>query len=135
MKFVPIVMTSLLLISGIPAAASQAGWELIGERTVSNNTGREEIQTRPIVYASHLRLCATRQAIRFDGLDVQYRNGGTQQVSVGAQIPAGSCTHNIALSNRGGRDIDKVTLSYQASRRDGAAPRVLVFALADIVLR
>ena len=134
MNFRPVILASFLLLSAASAAADQAGWELIGERTVDRNTGREEIDAQPTVYASHLRLCADRQAVRFEDLDVLYRNGNEQRVSVRALIPAGSCTRDIALSNQGERDIDRVALTYQAASGE-RTPRVFVFARAYRVLR
>jgi hypothetical protein len=134
MKLRSLIVTSILMLSVAPAAASQAGWELIGERTVERGAGRQEIRSLPIVYASHLRLCADREAIRFEDLDVFYRNGNEQQVSVQALIPAGRCTPDITLNNRGRLDIDKISLTYNAGGQ-GRAPRIYVFALADVVLR
>ena len=130
----PLIFFPILLNSAASAASPQVSWELIGERTVDRGAGRDEISARPIVYASHLRLCADREAIRFDDLEVYYRNGNEQRVAVQALIPAGRCTPDIALSNRGRRDIDKIALSYNAES-GGQNPRVYVFALAGIVLR
>lgn len=135
MKKKPMLATFLLLISIAAPASSQPGWELIGERTVDRGAGREEIEASPIVYASHLRLCADRHAIRFHDVDVLYRNGNRQQVSVRSDIPAGRCTPDIALSNAGQRDIDRVALSYRADGGEPRRPRVYVFALAGRVLR
>ena len=134
MKPSPAVIASLALISAVPAIGSPAGWELIGERTVARGDGREEIVTRPIVYASHLRLCADRDAVRFQGLDVRSRNGNAQRIAVDSFVPAGRCTADIPLSNRGARDIDRVALDYRATGAE-RAPRVFVFALAGTVLR
>ena len=130
----PLIFFPFLLISAASAAAPQAGWELIGERTIDRGAGREEISSRPIVYASHLRLCADREAIRFDDLEVLYRNGNEQRVAVQTLIPAGRCTPDIALSNRGQRDIDRIALTYNAESGE-RNPRIFVFALAGIVLR
>jgi hypothetical protein len=122
------------VLSAAATASSQAGWELIGERTVEPGAGREEIRSRPIVYASHLRLCADREAIRFDELEIFYRNGNEQNVAVQADIPAGSCAPDIALSNRGQRDIDKLSLSYRTAADESEAPKIYVFARAYRVL-
>ncbi len=125
----------LLLVSALPGAAAPTEWQLIGERTVARGAVRESIQARPIVYASHLRLCADRQDIRFGDLDILYRNGREQRLNVQALIPAGRCTPDLALSNVGERDIDRVVLSFQTAADAPQAPRIYVFALAGIVLR
>ena len=134
MKYRPMILASLLLLLAVPAAADQAGWSYIGEHTVDPSAGRDEIDAYPIVYASHLRLCASRQAIQLRELDVFYRNGNQERVAVQALVPAGRCTTDIALSDEGARDIAKIGLSYQAASGE-LAPRVVVFARPSRVRR
>jgi hypothetical protein len=129
------IIAALLLSSASPLFAEQAGWELIGERTVDRGRVHAEIPTRPIVYASHLRLCADRQSVRFDTLHVRYRNGHQQSVPVQLVVPAGRCTTDIALRNQGERDIDRVSFALDAEGSDSERPRIFVFARAGLVLR
>lgn len=124
----PPLLALSLLAPVIAGAARPYSWELIGERTVDHGANREMIEPPQIVYATHLRLCADRKAVRFDALEVQFRNGSDQSIPLEATIPAGRCTNDIALRSPGARDIHSVMLSYQAAGDEAVRPRVLVFA-------
>ena len=135
MRHVGSFVGAILLVSSSHLLAGRPGWELVGEHTVARDTHHAEISARPIVYASHLRLCADRQAVRFDRLDVLYRNGNRQSVPIRSVVPAGRCTTDIGLSNRGERDVDRIALDLGADASGVTRPRILIFARAGLVLR
>lgn len=129
------IAATILAALAMPAAAEEIGWELIGERTVPAGADRAMIDARPIVYATHLRLCADRRAVRLDDVDVFFRNGREQTLTLGAVVPAGRCTTDIALVNVGARDVDRLLLGYRAVGEGQVRPRLFVFARATTVLR
>ena len=124
-----------LLISAVPAFAQEPGWELIGERTVDGLAERDVIDARPIVYATHLRLCVDREALNVRDVEVFYRNGNQQSLPIGLVVPAGGCTPDVELHNSGSLDLDRLMLSYGRAGPREVRPRIYVFALASRVLR
>ncbi len=72
-----------------------------------------------------IKLCVYRNPVHFIDVDVFYRNGGHQDVSVRQRINPGQCTRAIDL-NGDDRNITRVALVYEETsfRRRHATVRL-----------
>ena len=87
-------------------------WEKLGERKVDRQVDRDEIfvTAREGVF-SKIKLIVRRSAINMHRCVVHFRNGGTQEVDIRNNIPAGGETRVIDIDgNR--RIITKVVFWY-----------------------
>jgi hypothetical protein len=72
-----------------------------------------------------MRLCVFNGPIEVRDVDVCFRNGGHQDVSVRRLMQAGTCSRNLDLSgNR--RDVTAVRLKYAPLARHATRPIVRV---------
>ncbi len=107
-----------------PAAA----WDVIGVRDVRDRTDRDTIAVEGHRQFQRIKFCVYRQPVHFYDLDVQYRNGGHQDVDVRQRINPGQCTRVIDL-NGDDRDIASISMLYEeTSFRRRAHATVRVFA-------
>lgn len=119
-----------LAISAFVALAATAGpaaaWDVIGTRDVRDRTDRDTIIVEGHRQFERIKLCVYRQPVHFYDVDVHFRNGGHQDVSVRERINPGQCTRAIDL-NGDDRDITSISMLYEETsfRRRHATVRVL----------
>src|SRR5262245_36564264 len=109
-------LTTLALAAALAfTAASPAvawNWTLLGARNVMDRTDHDAIVLPGNREFNRIRLCVYRNPIRFYDLDIRYRNGGHQDVSVRDFIAAGGCTRAIDL-NGANRNIERIDMTYE----------------------
>jgi hypothetical protein len=106
-------------------AGPAAAWDLVGTREVRDRTERDTITLNGHRQFERIKLCVYRNPVHFLDLDVRYRNGGHQDVSVASRINAGQCTRVIDLVGDD-RDITTISMLYEETsfRRRRATVRV-----------
>lgn len=103
-------------------------WDVIGVRDVRDRTDRDTIVVEGHRRFERIKLCVYRNPVHFLDVDVRYRNGGHQDVSVRQRLNPGQCTRAIDL-NGDERDIATVSLLYEeTSWRRGAHATVRLLA-------
>jgi hypothetical protein len=117
------------LMAALPADAQQWRWNERGWRTIGytrvDGRDSDRINLPGVTRQREIRLCAMNAPLRLRDFDIRFANGGRQDVSTRAVLPAGRCTRAIDLrGNR--RDIDSVRLRYEPIRRAGARWRPIV---------
>jgi hypothetical protein len=126
MKAKLLVVGALMMFGTVANAAPAAAWELLGTRVVSDRMERDTIFVPGHARYRQIKLCVYRNPVRIYDLDVNFRNGGHQDVAVRSRINAGSCTRNIDLNGHR-RDIKNIKLRYEETswgRRHSATVRV-----------
>ncbi len=123
MKFKAVVLSAFLSLA---CASPAAAWDVIGTRDVRDRTDRDTIVLGGHRQFERIKLCVYRQPVHFYDVDVRYRNGGHQDVSVRQRINPGRCTRVIDL-NGDDRDIESISMLYEETsfRRRHATVRVL----------
>lgn len=121
-----ILGTALLALISGPALA-QANWRTIGYKTVARGTDVDTIRTPGDARYRQVRLCSLNRPIRMVDFDVNFENGGQQDVNVRQRIAPGSCTRAIDLKGQR-RDIANVRLRYERIQRGLGVPVVRVQA-------
>ncbi len=123
MKFHTAIAIAFLSLAG--TAAPAFAWDLIGTRQVLDRTDRDTIHLTGHRTFNRIRLCVYRQPVHFYDLDVNFNNGGHQDISVRARINPGQCTRVIDLEG-GNRDIANISMLYEETsfRRARAVVRV-----------
>ena len=116
-----------VLASSFAAASPALAWTQIAERIVTDRLDPDLIVLPGPVRYSQVKLCVYRNPVRFYDLDVNFANGGKQDVQVRARINPGACTRNIDL-NGADRDIVSIKLMYEETSRRRARGTVRVFA-------
>ncbi len=116
-----------VLASSFAAASPALAWTQIAERIVTDRLDPDLIVLPGPVRYSQIKLCVYRNPVRFYDLDVNFANGGKQDVQVRARINPGACTRNIDL-NGADRDIVSIKLMYEETSRRRARGTVRVFA-------
>jgi hypothetical protein len=96
----------------MPAPAQQ-GWVSLGTREVNDRVDRDTVRVEGRARFGEIRLCVSRRPVRFYDVDVRFRNGERQDVSLRALLRPGACTRTIDLKGRE-RDIESVSFSYEA---------------------
>jgi len=107
-------------------ASPASAWDVIGVREVRDRTDRDVIVVEGPRQFERIKLCVYRNPVHFIDVDVHYRNGGHQDVSVRQRINPGQCTRAIDL-NGDDRNITRVSLLYEETsfRRRTATVRLL----------
>ena len=123
-------MTLKAILAGavvmLAACATPAGaWTQIGVRDVRDRTDRDVIVVQGPRQFERIKLCVYRNPVHFIDVDVFYRNGGHQDVSVRQRINPGQCTRVIDL-NGDDRNITTVSMVYEETsfRRRTATVRL-----------
>ncbi|MEX0645925.1 MAG: hypothetical protein WD076_11475 [Parvularculaceae bacterium] len=115
------------LVSVSAAASPAAAWDLIGTREVRDRTERDTIVVEGAATYRQVKVCVYRQPIHFIDVDINFRNGGHQDVSIAARINPGKCTRNIDLEG-GARDISSISFLYEETSFRRRTATVKVFA-------
>jgi hypothetical protein len=113
------------LVMAAACATPAAAWTQIGVREVRDRTDRDVIHANGPRQFERIKLCVYRNPVHFYDLDVFYRNGGHQDVSVRTRINPGECTRAIDL-NGDDRNITRVAMVYEETsfRRRTATVRL-----------
>ena len=117
------------LVAMAPADAQQWRWNDRGWRTIAyarvDGRDTDTIRAPGVTRQREIRLCSMNAPLRLRDFDIRFANGGRQDASTRAVLPAGRCTRAIDLrGNR--RDIDAVRLRYEPFRRGLARPVVRI---------
>lgn len=117
------VLSAFLALAA--TAGPAAAWDVIGVRDVRDRTDRDTIVVEGHRQFERIKLCVYRQPVHFYDVDVRFRNGGRQDVSVRQRINPGQCTRAIDL-NGDDRDITTISMLYEETsfRRRHATVRV-----------
>lgn len=109
-------LAAALLIGAatVLAATPAAAWEQIGYRQVNLGNDTDTIWIEGHERFARIKLCVANRPVRFHDLDVNFRNGGHQDVAIRDVIPVGGCTRNIDLEG-GRRDIKNIVLRYETA--------------------
>ena len=117
---------SMLTLPGAAEARPRRGWELLGERTV---TDRAERDVLPVTAARgafrRIRIEVRDRAVQFHDLKIHFADGDTQDVAIREVIKAGGQSRAIDLAGRS-RIIRSIELRYDAQSLFGHPARVVV---------
>lgn len=124
MKFKAMAMGAVLAI-GACAATPAAAWTPLGVREVRDHTERDTFVLNGPRAFDRIKLCVYRNPVHFYDLDVRFRNGGHQDVSIRQRINPGECTRAINLIGDD-RNITTVSMVYEETsfRRRTATVRL-----------
>lgn len=109
------------------AAGPAAAWDMIGQKNVSDRVERDTMVIGGHRKFERIKICVYRHPVHFIDVDVFFRNGGHQDVSVAARINPGECTRVIDLKGDD-RDIQSITFRYEETSRKRRTATVKVFA-------
>lgn len=120
---------SICATAGVATSASAArgGWETIGTRNVNGTIDRETIRVRGNERFRALRICAQRRPIRILGANVDFANGGSQDLNATSILSAGECSRPIDLRGKA-RDITQVRMTYAKFKIFSRTPVLIVQA-------
>lgn len=111
MKFKAMALGAVLAI-GACAATPAAAWTPLGVREVRDRTERDTFVLNGPRAFDRIKLCVYRNPVHFYDLDVRFRNGGHQDVSIRQRINPGECTRAINLIGDD-RNITTVSMVYE----------------------
>ena len=110
MKFKAFAVCAFLAAAALASPAM--AWDQVGVRQVRDRTERDTIALSGPRQFERIKLCVYRNPVHFYDLDVRYRNGGHQDVSVRQRINPGECTRVIDL-NGTDRNVTTVSMVYE----------------------
>lgn len=116
---------ALVMVAACATPAS--AWTQIGVREVRDRTDRDVVVVEGPRQFERIKLCVYRNPVHFYDLDVFYRNGGHQDVSVRSRINPGECTRVIDL-NGDDRNITRVAMVYEETSFRRRTATVRLFA-------
>ena len=126
MRIAYFIIPAAIAAIAVPASAQQRGWQTIGQRSIEYGVDRDKIELRGNARHRQVRICAVGRDFKLLDADVNFANGGEQDISESRTIRAGTCTRSVDL--RGDRrDITSVKLFYSRFNR-GRAPMVRIQA-------
>lgn len=94
------------------AATPAVAWDMIGAREVRDRTERDTFVLPGARRFDRIKLCVYRNPVHFHDLDIRFRNGGHQDVSIRRRINPGECTRDIDLAGDD-RNITAVSMVYE----------------------
>ena len=118
-----LALTALAVAAPVEA---QRGWIFLGQRHVTDRAERDVIRVAGARRFGQIRICVADRAVRFNDVDIRFRNGGNQDVKLRSIVAADSCSGAIELRGRG-RDIDQVVFAYEARRLGRRGARVRLY--------
>jgi len=127
----PRILALLVLIAlaagFAPPAAARGGWELLGERVVTDRVDHDTIVvTRAEGTFKALQIRVHQRPVQFRSLKLHFANGDVQSVELRDRIPAGGKSRVIDVEG-GDRVIRSVELVYDAQALGGRTAKVRVF--------
>lgn len=108
-------MKNLLLAAAVSlsALASPAfAWTEVARRVVTDRMDVDVVALPGWARYDEIKLCVLRHPVKFYDLDVNFANGGHQDIEVRDRINPGGCTRNIDLRGYD-RDITSIKLKYE----------------------
>jgi hypothetical protein len=108
-------------------ADARRGWENIGSREVNGGLDRDTIAVRGNERFREIRLCAQGRPVRVFDADIEFANGGRQDLRASSLLSPGECSRPFNLTGTR-RDITRVRLSYAKFRVFSRPPRIIVQA-------
>jgi endonuclease YncB( thermonuclease family) len=121
-----LVAAAVILLTPMQADA-QGGWETIGSREVNGVLDRDTIAVRGDERFRAVRLCALGRPVRVYDADIEFANGGRQDLRASSLLSPGECSRPFNLAGTR-RDITRVRLSYAKFRIFARPPRIIVQA-------
>lgn len=122
------LFAAAVTLASIAATASPAAaWDLIGVREVADRTDRDTMVIEGHRRFTRIKVCVYRKPVHFHDVDINFENGGHQDVSVRQRINAGQCTRVIDLEG-GARDIETIKFLYEETSFKRRKATVKVFA-------
>lgn len=109
------------------SAGPAAAWDMIGSREVKDRTDRDTISVGGGKLYDRIKICVYRNPVHFIDVDIRFRNGGRQDVSVRERINPRGCTRVVDLEG-GQRDIEKISFLYEETSFKRRTATVKVFA-------
>lgn len=100
------------LVSVAATASPAAAWDIIGMREVADRTDHDIMAIEGHRKFTRIKVCVYRKPVHFYDVDINFENGGHQDVSVRQRINAGQCTRVIDLEG-GARDIETIKFLYE----------------------
>jgi len=127
MKTKSILAGALAVLSIGATATPAAAWDLVGMRDVKDRPEADLVVVEGHKHYSRIKLCVYRHPVKFYDLDVNFHNGGHQDVQIRSRINAGGCTRNIDLDG-GNRDINTIKIVYEETSALRRHATVRIFA-------
>lgn len=115
------------LLTTAACATPASAWTQVGVREVRDRTERDTIAVQGPRQFERIKLCVYRNPIHIYDLDIRFRNGGRQDVSVRERLAPGQCTRAIDL-NGDDRNITTVAMLYEETSFRRRTATVRVFA-------
>lgn len=104
-------------------------WDLLGQRNVNFGIDRDEIRvTFREGSFKKIKLQVKKAPVHFRKVVVHYRNGGSEEITLRDNIPAGGETRAIDL-NGNNRIISKVVFFYNSKPRARRQGKVKLFGM------
>lgn len=125
MNFKAVLASTLVMLAA--CATPAAAWTQIGVREVRDRTDRDTIVVEGPRQFERIKICVYRNPVHFIDVDVHFRNGGHQDVSVRSRINAGECTRVIDLTGDD-RNITRVSMLYEETSFRRRTATVRLFA-------
>jgi len=120
-----IIAAAALLAMGLATPA--AAWNVIGVREVKDRAERDSIVVEGRRTFNRIKICVYKNPVHFIDVDIHFRNGGHQDVSLAARLNPGDCTRVIDLEG-GNRDISRIDFLYEETSVRRARAKVKVLA-------
>jgi hypothetical protein len=120
-----IFAAAALLAMGLATPA--AAWNVIGVREVKDRAERDSIVVEGRRTFNRIKICVYKNPVHFIDVDIHFRNGGHQDVSLAARLNPGDCTRVIDLEG-GNRDISRIDFLYEETSVRRARAKVKVLA-------
>lgn len=123
-----LALVAVVASAAIVSAEPRRGWELLGERTVTDALDHDTIVVTAVQGSfRRLQFKVFERAVQFHKVIVHFANGEDQELVLRDRIPAGGKSRPIDVAG-GDRVIRSIELSYDAQSLGGKAV-VRVFGL------
>jgi hypothetical protein len=99
-------------VSLTAAATPALAWTEVARRVVTDRMDVDVVALPGWKRYDEIKLCVLRHPVKFYDLDVNFANGGHQDIEVRDRINPGGCTRNIDLRGYD-RDITSIKLKYE----------------------
>lgn len=123
----PLLALALVLLASPATAGKAQGWELLGERQVTDGLDHDVIQvTAAKGDFKSLQVRVKVHAVQFRSMRIHFGDGATQNVELRDVIPAGGESRVIDLEGKD-RVIRSVEFTYDAQTYHGKKALVRLF--------
>jgi hypothetical protein len=118
----------LALFAADASAGRRRGWEVLGERTVSDAVDHDTISAVGQGSFKAIKFKVEGRAVEFRDVKIHFLSGGTEDVEIRRVIPAGGESRVINIRGRD-RVIKTIDLWYDAQSLGGKTATVKVLGL------